>query len=86
MVSEKITIQLATGLHARPASMLVALAKGFKSAISIRTNTKVANASSMINVLALGLKCGTEIEVVAEGDDEVIALKALSDFIKTLKD
>lgn len=86
MVSEKITIQLATGLHARPASLLVALAKGFNSAISIRTNTKVANASSMINVLALGLKCGTEIEVVAEGDDEIIALKALSDFIKTLKD
>jgi len=70
-----------TGLHARPASEFVAEAKKFASKITIKNLGKEgavpANAKSMIRLLAEGLAKGTEIEIAADGADEVAAVDAL---------
>lgn len=86
MVTKKITITNTTGLHARPASELVALAKTFESKISLSNGTKTVNAMSPIHVLTLGAKSGTEIEVIAEGADETAAAEAIVIFLEQLKD
>ncbi|MGV8091918.1 MAG: HPr family phosphocarrier protein [Mangrovibacterium sp.] len=84
MVSERITIQLKTGLHARPASRFTEFCKSFKSDIVLRSGGKQAPGVSIIKLLALGLKYGSEVEIIAEGEDETLALKAVLDFFKNL--
>src|SRR6266540_1580939 len=71
-----------TGLHARPAKVLVNLAKQFKSNISLQHKGKRANAKSMVSVLTLGAVRGSDITVQAEGVDEETAIAELEAAIR----
>ena len=73
----EIVIQNRTGLHARPAKVLVNLAKKFKSDISLQHGEKRANAKSMVSVLTLGAVSGSGITVQANGVDEEVAITEL---------
>lgn len=86
MVSKMAVIKNKTGLHARPASNLVAFAKKFKSDVFLINGTKKANAKSIINILTLGAKQGTELEVAAEGEDEAQAVEQMVEFIDNLEE
>jgi phosphoenolpyruvate-protein phosphotransferase len=70
----ELVIQNQTGLHARPAKVLVNLAKQFKSNISLHYGGKKANAKSMVSVLTLGAVRGSELLVQADGVDEEQAI------------
>lgn len=84
MVSEEIIIRCKTGIHARPASQLVSLLKEFKSEVTLLHGSKKAKGTSIINILALGLKCESALEIFVEGEDEAEALKAISVFFNSL--
>ncbi len=87
MLTQKITLTAANGMHARPAGELVKLVKSFAPArVSLATNIKKVNAASMLSILSLGLKQGTEIEVTVEGGDEAVILAAVVDFISNIED
>ncbi len=73
----EIVIHNRTGLHARPAKVLVNLAKQFKSDIRLQYGEKKANAKSMVSVLTLGAVSGSEITVQVEGEDEEKAIAEL---------
>lgn len=81
MITQKITIKNKLGLHARPASNFVKMAQSFKSKIEILKGEKRLNAKSMIGILAAGAKCGTEIELAIDGEDEQEAMRQLTEFI-----
>lgn len=70
----EIVIQNRTGLHARPAKVLVNLAKQFKSDIRLQHGEKRANAKSMVSVLTLGVVRGSGITIQANGVDEEKAI------------
>ena len=76
------TINNAVGLHARPAALFVQTAKQYTSTISVRNGERKANAKSMVQVLTLGAKQGTELLILAEGDDADQALTALQELIE----
>jgi len=78
----EIVIQNRTGLHARPAKVLVNLAKQFKSDINLQCGGKRANAKSMVSVLTLGAVCGSEITVQVNGADEEKAIAELETAIR----
>ena len=82
MVSEKIKITNPTGLHLRPAGNLCREAMKYKSRVTFNYNTNTANAKSVLSVLGACIKCGDEITLNCEGEDEEKALSALSEFIK----
>ena len=86
MQSIKVKISNSTGLHARPATLLVKKASSFKSDISIESNGKKVNAKSLIGVLSLGATKDTEITVITSGEDEVEAVNELVKLIETLED
>lgn len=87
MVEQKITLSAPNGLHARPAGELVRLVKSLApTKVTIAMEVKQANAASMLSVLALGLKCDTQATVKAEGGDEAGAVKAVTDFLLSIKD
>ena len=77
MVSQKITIKNPTGLHLRPAGILCKEAMQYKSLITFKFRENTANAKSVLSVLGACVKCGDEIEVFCEGEDEDAALKGL---------
>ena len=44
---------------------------------------KEINAKSVLNVMAAGIKCGTEITLVCDGEDEEEAMKTISQAIES---
>ena len=82
MLQREVLIKNPTGLHARPASLLVAQAGKFKSKLTIQFNNKPINAKSMLSVLGGGIRKGSQIVVVAEGEDEQEALDAVCALIE----
>ena len=82
MLSQKVTIKNPTGLHLRPAGILCKEAMKFKSLITFSFRNSTANAKSVLSVLGACVKCGDEIELVCEGEDEEEALKTLVDAIE----
>jgi phosphocarrier protein len=82
MVSTKITIDIKTGLHLRPISVLCNRSIDFKSTVTIKIGDKSVNAKSVLGVLSACIKQGDEIELICDGSDEKEALKVLSSMIK----
>ncbi|MDA8194897.1 MAG: HPr family phosphocarrier protein [Thermaerobacter sp.] len=76
-----VTIRNPTGLHARPASTLVQLAKSFQSEITLSHGDKAANAKSILAVLSLGATQGTCIRIATQGPDAEPALRAVESAI-----
>ena len=68
------------GIHARPAALLVQTAARFQSKIMLRAGDKTADARSILMVMGLQAKQGTDLVVVADGPDEQEALAALRQF------
>ncbi|MCI8874988.1 MAG: HPr family phosphocarrier protein [Lachnospiraceae bacterium] len=82
MVSQKVIIKNPTGLHLRPAGILCKEAMNFKSLITFQYRGNTANAKSVLSVLGACIKCGDEIELVCEGEDEEKALAYLVQMIE----
>jgi multiphosphoryl transfer protein len=73
----EVKILGAHGLHARPATNFVDLAKKFHSEIHVRHNHKVANGKSLVSLLQLGVEGGSTLRIMAHGQDADAALQAL---------
>ncbi|WPC40663.1 HPr family phosphocarrier protein [Clostridium sp. JS66] len=84
MVSKEVIVKSATGLHARPATLLVKKASSFKSDISIEFDGKKANVKSLIGVLSLGVTKNATIKITASGDDESLAVEEVTKLIDSL--
>ena len=73
------------GLHARPASKITNEASKYKSDIKIVMDGKSANAKSLINLMALGVKKNNKIEIQAKGLDEADAIAGIQKVLKSSK-
>ncbi|HEV2481157.1 MAG TPA: HPr family phosphocarrier protein [Puia sp.] len=87
MISKTYTILAPEGMHARPATAMVKLAKQFQSDIFLKYGEKSAKLNSLLAVLALGIKGGASIVVDIDGADEGGAATAFDTFFAAnLKD
>jgi phosphocarrier protein HPr len=77
MQQAKVVVKHEAGLHARPASLFVKLAKQFSSDIKITSNGKTVSAKSLVLIITLAVQPNAEIEVRADGSDEQEAITAL---------
>lgn len=77
MREEKFTIINAQGLHARPAGQIAKEARNFKSKVtlSVAATGKKADAKSLMGIMTLQGKKGTEITITADGPDENEAIE-----------
>lgn len=73
-----VALPSAVALHARPAATFVKTAMRFRSKVSVGVNGRVADAKSILAVLALGATGGTMLSLTAEGEDAPAALDALA--------
>ncbi len=74
----RVALPEAVALHARPAATFVKTAMRFRSRVSVGVNGKVADAKSILAVLALGATGGTMLNLSADGEDAAAALDALA--------
>lgn len=86
MQTLQIDILNPTGLHTRPGTEFVRLAKTFSSDITIRKGDKTANAKSLIKLLRIGISQGDSIVLDCSGEDENEAAEKLENYIRELKD
>lgn len=78
MVTRTMKVTNGFGLHARAAAAVVITLDSFSSQIMVRRGERVANARSILDLLLLGASTGSVIEVTAAGEDEELAIAAIT--------
>lgn len=75
------TVQEPSGLHARPAGLLVKAAKALDSTITVKNPAgKSAVATKLMAVMGLGIKQGDAITVTVDGGDEEVSTATMERF------
>ncbi len=82
--SDAVTLPDDVALHARPAATFVREAASFPAAVSVSANGKSANAKSILEVLGLGARGGTELTIAASGDGATEAVEQLVSLVAGL--
>ena len=81
MIQEKMTINISTGLEARPVAVFVQVASQFDSSIYVEVGTKKVNAKSIMGMMTLGLDVGESVVVSADGADEEKAIAEIEKYL-----
>lgn len=81
MQKRSITVELDTGLEARPMAMLVQVASQYESSIYLECGTRHVNAKSIMGMMTLGLVSGDEVVVTVEGADEETAIEEVERYL-----
>ncbi len=81
ITSDAIVIPNPTGLHARPAAVLASLAKGFRSSIKLQLGDQQANARSITAIMALDVRNGAIVHLLASGPDARAAVDKITPVI-----
>ena len=77
MIREPITIINQLGLHARAANKLVSTAMAYDSTVRLARDEQEVDGKSIMSVMMLAASCGTDIELIIDGNDENEARDAL---------
>lgn len=78
----KYVIKDKEGIHARPAGAFVKAAAAFTCSVTIAKGDKEVDAKRIFGVMGLGAKCGEEITIKADGENEEAAIAELSKFLE----
>ena len=84
MIKKPITIKLDDGLDARPIALLVQEASQYDSTVYIEIDNMKINAKSIMGMMALQSHQpgkGTNLTLIAEGDDEEQAVSGVESFL-----
>jgi len=84
MASRTVTIINKLGLHARAAAKFVQVASGFGCEINIKHGSREVSGKSIMGVMMLAVGKGTEIEIIAHGNDAKKALDTLENLVLDL--
>jgi phosphocarrier protein HPr len=77
MVTIELTVINDSGIHARPAALIVETATKYQSNVIFIKDGMRANAKSIMNIMLLAAEPGAVIRVETEGPDEADALAAI---------
>ena len=81
MIKKPITIQIPSGLEARPVAVLVQVASQYESQIHVEVEGKRVNAKSIMGMMTLGLESGENVTVEATGADEEKAMREIEKYL-----
>lgn len=81
MIKRPVTINLSTGLEARPVAQLVQIASQFNSEVHVQVGEKKVNAKSIMGMMTLGLDAGEEIILSTNGEDEEAAMSSIEKYL-----
>ena len=76
------TITDPSGIHARPAGILVKAIKPYASTCTITKGDKTVDLRKLMALMGMGIKCGDTVEIAIEGADEDTAAETIEKFFK----
>lgn len=82
MEKREFKVAAETGIHARPATLLVQTASKFSSDLNLEYKGKSVNLKSIMGVMSLGVGQGAEVTITADGSDEKEAIDAVAETMK----
>jgi phosphocarrier protein len=83
MIEQTVQVVNRAGVHARPASLIVAAINRMKSEVFLEVDDRQINAKSILGVITLGAAYGTVIKIIADGEDEKEAVAAIVHLFET---
>jgi phosphocarrier protein len=83
MIEQIVQVKNRAGIHARPASLIVAAINKMKSQVYFEVDSRQIDAKSILGVITLGAAYGTKIKITADGADEQEAVNVLMHLFET---
>jgi phosphocarrier protein len=83
MIEQEVQVKNRAGIHARPASLIVAAINKMESQILFEVGSQQIDAKSILGVITLGAAYGTKIKIIANGPDEKEAVNAIVHLFET---
>jgi phosphocarrier protein len=83
MIEQTVQVINRAGVHARPASLIVAAINRMKSHVFLEVDNNRINAKSILGVITLAAAYGTTIKIIADGEDEKEAVAAIVHLFET---
>jgi phosphocarrier protein len=83
MTEQTVKVANRAGVHARPAALLVQITKNFACNIYLQKGNDRINAKSIMGVITLGATFGTELKIIADGENEQTAIETLVRLFET---
>lgn len=77
-----VNVKDASGIHARPAGLLVKEASKYESNITLTHNGKSADCKRIFSVMGLAAKYGDTLKVTVDGSDEERVAESLKSFFE----
>jgi len=81
-VTRNIVINNLQGMHARPAEMFARRALQYESRIELLLEKERVDGKSILHLLTLGARKGTQLVIEAEGPDAQEAVDALAELVE----
>lgn len=82
MTENQVEVKLKSGLQARQAALFVQQANRYKSDVFLQKDNKKVNAKSIMGIMSLAIARGTQVTLIATGEDAEKAVAALTEFIE----
>ena len=83
MVIEKVTIKNEQGLHMRPTGVLAKAITKYPCDVILVVGEKEVNAKSIMNIIGACIKCGMEIEIKCNGEQEEEAMQTVKELVES---
>jgi len=78
-MEKQFTVTAETGIHARPATLLVQTASRYSSDIQLEYKDKKVNLKSIMGVMSLGIGKGANITISVDGNDAEEAMAGIEE-------
>lgn len=82
MTEKIVTVNLKSGLQARQAAMFVQEANRFSADVYVEKDSKKVNAKSIMGIMSLAIARGTQVTILADGNDASDAVEALAAIVE----
>lgn len=81
MIEKAVVVSMSGDAEERPVAVLVQIASRYESKVYLVSGDKKVNAKSIMGMMSMNFANGEEITVVADGTDEAMAVKEISEYL-----
>ena len=82
MFTLQTIVKCESGLHNKQATYFIQKANEFRANVWVEVDERRINAKSLLGVLSMAITSGTVVTLIADGPDEVTAVKTLAKMLE----
>ncbi len=81
MITKSMEVKIPAGLDPSTVAMFIQIASQYESRIYVQVSEKKVNAKSIMGMMSLGLPNGSDITMIADGNDEKTAIEHIEKYL-----